>query len=74
MIHMAPTPRPAGWKGGKESFGFLRTFDGHISTDRVGGTTKDDERFGYSNVRWGFEEADIGGADYDCYPLDEGSA
>lgn len=55
-----PTPRPKGWKGGNESFGFLRTFDGHIATDRVG-SPNDDEVFGFANVRWGFEQADLGG-------------
>ena len=60
------TPRPAGWKGGSESFGFLRTFDGHISTDRVGSMVDDEDgKFGFANVRWGFDEADIGG-DYEC--------
>ena len=68
---MAPTPRPAGWKGGGEDFGFLRTFDGHRAPNLVGTPDGDDERFGYSNVRWGFDDADIGGKDYDCYPLDE---
>lgn len=66
-----PTPRPAGWKGGSEDFGFLRTFDGHISNDRVGNINDDRANFGYSNVRWGFDRADIGGTDYDCYDNDE---
>lgn len=29
---MAPTPRPAGWKGGSEDFGYLNTFHGHVSS------------------------------------------
>jgi hypothetical protein len=61
---MAKTPRPDGWKGGSEDFGLLRTFDGHISTDRTGSSSEADERFGYANVRQGFDEADLGG-DYD---------
>jgi hypothetical protein len=58
---MAPTPRPDGWKGGSEDFGFLRTLDGHIATDRTGSSSKMNERFTYANVRWGFEEADLNG-------------
>lgn len=61
---MAPTPRPEGWKGGSEDFGFLRTLDGHISNDRVGSSLKARERFGFANVRWGFDEADLSG-DYE---------
>jgi hypothetical protein len=61
---MAPTPRPDGWKGGSEDFGFLRTFDGHIGTDKTGSSNLDSERFGYANVRQGFAEADLSG-DYD---------
>jgi len=64
---MAPTPRPKGWKGGSENFGFLRTLDGHISTDRTGMSDDDRERFGYANVRWGFEQADLSG---DYYGID----
>jgi hypothetical protein len=57
------TPRPAGWKGGSEDFGFLRTFDGHIANDRVGSASADDDeaRFGGANVRWGFDRADLSG-------------
>lgn len=59
---MAPTPRPDGWKGGSEDFGFLRTFDGHLGTnpykgDDPGATADEDAR---RNVRWGFDQADIG--------------
>jgi hypothetical protein len=64
---MAPTPRPDGWKGGSESFGFLRTFDGHLGTDKTGSSNLDRERFGYANVRWGFDQADLGG---DYYGID----
>jgi hypothetical protein len=59
---MAPTPRPKGWKGGSEDFGFLRTFDGHIATDKT--SSEEHDQFGSANVRWGFDSADIGG-DYD---------
>lgn len=54
------TPRPAGWKGGSEDFGFLRTFDGHVAPELTG-QGDEDERFGHANVRWGFEEADLSG-------------
>lgn len=57
---MAATPRPAGWKGGGEDFGFLRTFDGHIAADRVTSHSEEDN-FGFANVRWGFDRANIGG-------------
>lgn len=67
-----PTPRPAGWKGGSEDFGFLRTFDGHLANDRVGSDTDDEARFGYANVRWGFEEADISGDYGPPFDLQEG--
>lgn len=26
-------PNPPGWKGGSEDFGFIRTLDGHLSTN-----------------------------------------
>lgn len=64
---MAPTPRPKGWKGGSESFGFLRTLDGHLANDRTGQSSAESERFGYANVRWGFEQADLSG---DYYGID----
>jgi hypothetical protein len=67
---MAPTPRPAGWKGGSEDFGFLRTFDGHIASDRVGGTKDPDLTFGYANVRWGFENTDLNGT-YSSFDIHE---
>jgi hypothetical protein len=67
---MAPTPRPAGWKGGSEDFGFLRTYDGHIATDRTGGTNDPDLAFGYANVRWGFENADLNGT-YSSFDVHE---
>lgn len=62
--YMAPTPRPDGWKGGSEDFGFLRTFDGHLGTnpykgDDDGMCADEDAR---RNVRQGFDEADIGTA------------
>jgi len=66
----APTPRPAGWKGGGEDFGFVRTFDGHVAVDLFG--TGDDEeagRFGHRNARKGFTGSDIGG-EYD--PMEDG--
>lgn len=66
---MAPTPRPAGWKGGSEDFGFLRTFDGHTAPDLVGSGEDDAIRFGYANVRWGFDNADIGGDYEDCHDI-----
>jgi hypothetical protein len=69
---MASTPRPDGWKGGSEDFGFLRTLDGHIATDRVG-TNDPTAVFGYANVRWGFDEADLGGdyeTNYDIHERD----
>lgn len=59
---MPPTPRPADWKGGSEDFGFERTFDGHIAIDHF--ATQDEDRYGDSNVRNGFAQADIGG-EYD---------
>lgn len=64
---MAPTPRPAGWKGGSEDFGFLRTFDGHRAPQfqTVG---SDEDRFGYANVRWGFDQADLNGDYYGVNP------
>jgi hypothetical protein len=58
---MAPTPRPAGWKGGGEDFGFLRTFDGHVAPELTGMGDDPDDRFGFANVRWGFEKADLSG-------------
>lgn len=70
------TPRPAGWKGGGEDFGFLRTFDGHIAPDRFAAGDEDESRYGYANVKWGFEEADLGeayGADEDIH-CDEGAS
>jgi hypothetical protein len=71
------TPRPAGWTGGNEHFGFLRTFDGHVATDRTGGSPDDTERFSYANVKWGFDDADISGdygPDYDLHCDELGSA
>jgi hypothetical protein len=56
-----PTPRPAGWKGGSEDFGFVRTFDGHIAVDLFEVGTDDEGRFGHRNARKGFDRADIGG-------------
>lgn len=56
-----PTPRPAGWKGGSEDFGFLRTYDGHVANDRVGSDPDDMARFGFANVRWGFDSNDLSG-------------
>lgn len=59
---MAPTPRPKGWKGGSENFGFLRTFDGHLGVN-----VETDEEFAAEdsrrNVKYGFR--DIGG-DYEA--------
>jgi hypothetical protein len=60
---MAPTPRPSDWQGGREDFGFLRTLDGHIAADKTT-PKKERDNFGYANVRWGFERADLSG-DYD---------
>jgi len=57
----SPTPRPAGWKGGGEDFGFVRTFDGHIAVDLFETGSDDEGRFGHRNARKGFERADIGG-------------
>jgi hypothetical protein len=57
--HMASTPRPAGWKGGSEDFGLLRTLDGHVAA--VHDAKKESDKFGNANVRWGFEEADLSG-------------
>jgi hypothetical protein len=64
-----PTPRPAGWKGGGEDFGFVRTFDGHIAVDLFESGSTDEGRFGHRNARKGFERADIGG-EYETW-LDE---
>lgn len=58
---MAPTPRPDGWIGGSEDFGFLRTFDGHIATDRFATGEDIDGDFAGRNVRKGFEAADLSG-------------
>lgn len=63
---MAPTPRPDGWQGGSEDFGFLRTFDGHLASDRfsVGDEDTDANLTPGRNVRDGFAEADLSGTDY----------
>lgn len=58
---MPQAPHPAGWKGGSEDFGFLRTFDGHIGSnpykgDDEGSDADEDAR---RNVRWGTAAADI---------------
>ena len=59
-----PTPRPAGWKGGSEDFGFVRTLDGHIAVDLFDAGSDDEGRFGHRNARHSFEDADLGG-EYD---------
>lgn len=59
---MAPTPRPDGWKGGSEDFGFIRTLDGHIATDRYAtGDATAENTESHRNARHGFAEADLSG-------------
>ena len=55
---MASPPKPYpeyNESGAGEDFGYLRTFDGHIATDRFG---VDDGR-SHRNARKGWDEADI---------------
>lgn len=59
---MAPTPRPDGWQGGSEDFGFIRTFDGHIAEDMFAtGEDTDCNTRSNRNARKSFEEADLSG-------------
>lgn len=53
-------PNPEGWKGGPEDFGFIRTFDGHISTDRY---HYDDGR-SHRNAKKSLADADLNGLGY----------
>lgn len=42
---MAPTPRPDGWKGGSDDFGFVNMLHGHVSStyNRAGAPMSNDE-------------------------------
>lgn len=62
---MAPTPRPEGWQGGSEDFGFIRTLDGHLAEDHfaTGAEAEDNVRSG-RNARKSFEDADLSGEGY----------
>lgn len=66
---MPQRPNPNGWQGGSEDFGFLRTLDGHI-TSNVMSDPDDAERIDENrNVRQGFADADLGGDSYrTCWP------
>lgn len=60
---MAARPNPDGWKGGDESFRFVRTLEGHRGTNLK---PEDVESKGHdftSNART-FDEADLSG-EYD---------
>lgn len=45
LAYMAPTPRPQGWQGGSEDFGFVNTLNGHVSSryNRAGAPITPDE-------------------------------
>lgn len=57
---MENRPNPPGWKGGREDFGFTRTFDGHLGTtiyenEGPGANADEDER---RNVHHGLSLCD----------------
>lgn len=59
---MPQTPRPEGWKGGREDFTFVRSFEGHLSIGIVGDDPEVVDIAYKRNART-FSEADLSG----CY-------